>query len=148
MTYITIAIKFGNRTFSRYYEVTADADFNTLKDAIKATGAKFDGAQRVWNVNKAGLDTLKSQYELKPADFYLVNNLSDVEFKATGSALTDKSHLNELRDAYNKSDEAFLKVAAQIGLLHTQTALKMLKAHQDEQFVKDLIAAEKARMEQ
>ena len=42
--------QFGGETLPRYYEATGD--FEAVKDAIKLTGARWNGSEKVWEISK------------------------------------------------------------------------------------------------
>jgi hypothetical protein len=122
MDEIKIEIKYSNRTMPRIYVIFGE--FMTVKNAIKATGARFSGATRRWIVNKAALEELRSKYEVKASDFEIkefaiwcvaldrpivvpkrLSNPTGLELAYQSKILVDTLH--EMQEAYNKNDESF-----------------------------------------
>lgn len=161
MATITVAIKFTNRAYERYYDVTADVEFAALKDEIKAGVAKFTGDtitgySNVWYLrNKAALDALKARHQVTPSDvrfqalgstdivlaakFVLGWNRKD-EFREWETASRDV--LRELQTAYNQSDEAFIRAAIMRGAyVRGGIIADMLAYHSEEEWAKEIIQA-------
>lgn len=139
MATVRVAVKYSNREFLRIYDVSRDdAEFSIVKDAVKDTGARFDGGfdRKWWVCKKAGLALLKEQgYTVKNADFEIDTRRDGVVFNATGETvahlevqnqgcgrmrLRDEDwdrlarYRDELQAAYNESDDALAPVLARI----------------------------------
>lgn len=143
MATVRIAVKYTNREYLRIYDISGDAEFEVVKDAVKDTGAKYDGGfgRKWWVARKAGLDTLKAAgYTITNADFEIDAPRHGVVFIATGETvahvewrrlvntylggieprLRDEDwdrlarYRDELQAAYNKSDEALRPVILRI----------------------------------
>jgi len=84
-----------------------DDDFTTVKDAVKATGARFDGRKREWVSRDAeAIEALL--FEVTRADFY-VSTYNRVIFRAFGDEVWSPPHLTEdgfPADARDYEDEA------------------------------------------
>lgn len=145
MATVKVAVKYSNREHLRIYEVSSDADFAAVKDVVKATGAKYDGAfeRKWWVAKKADLDALKAAgLTVKNADFEIDTRREAVIFVATGESAARlevqtrfggrvnlrnedwerlAGYRDELQAAYNKSDEAlgpvFLRIAEECARL-------------------------------
>jgi hypothetical protein len=117
---VIVSMKYSNRQFAKLFKVTGP-DFETTKNAVKATGAKFDGNTRRWIVSKPGLESLKTQFTVEPYDFGYSMLDKDITFRATGETALDMSGLNlrgaerdqqmialtaKFQAAYTKSDDA------------------------------------------
>jgi hypothetical protein len=116
--------------YPKVYDVYGE-DFNAIKNAVKATGAKFDGGTRRWTVNKAGLDSLKASFEVKASDFGWNDAAGNIIFRAerdqviytsSRGGMNPRSReemleaLKRLQTAYSKSDEEFAKIADELGI--------------------------------
>ena len=139
MATVRVAVKYTNREFLRIYDVSRDdAEFEVVKDAIKATGARFDGGfdRKWWVARKAGLNALKDAgYTVKSTDFEIDARRDGVVFNATGETvahlevqnrwgtrlrLRDEDwdrlacYRDELQAAYNESDDALVPVLTRV----------------------------------
>lgn len=116
MAKIEVRIKYTNRVAARVYLVgNDDTEFATIKDAIKATGAKFTGSH--WNVSAEGLKTLKAQFEVQPFDFKMNYDRNTIALTADDTTVyiaESREDMLEKRElfqaAYSKSDEEFRNV--------------------------------------
>ena len=138
MATVRIAVKYTNREYLRIYDVSGDAEFEVVKDAVKDTGAKYDGGfdRKWWVARKAGLNALKDAgYTVKNADFEIDTRRDGVVFNATGETvahlevqnrwcarqrLRDEDwerlarYRDEMQAAYNESDAALGPVLLRI----------------------------------
>ena len=138
MATVRVAVKYTNREFPRVYDISSDAPFEIVKDAVKATGARFDGGfeRKWWLATKAGLQALKAAgYSVKPADFEIDARRDGVVFTPTGETvahlevqsrygmrqrLRDQDwerlarYRDELQTAYKVSDDALGPVLLRI----------------------------------
>jgi len=138
MATVRVAVKYTNREFPRVYDISSDASFEIVKDAVKATGARFDGGyeRKWWLATKAGLQALKAAgYSVKPADFEIDARRDGVVFTPTGETvahlevqsrygmrqrLRDQDwerlarYRDELQAAYKVSDDALSPVLLRI----------------------------------
>jgi hypothetical protein len=156
MSTVTVSIKYSNRAFERYYDVNADKPFNELKDEIKATGAKFQrggfDAPASWRVSADTLNALKSKYTVTPRDLTVSQVTWSIElggnivfcqrhnedFESWRARYSDL--LRAAQDAYNKSDEEFVKfLVAQGEGRHNRVLTDLLVFHKDEDWAKSVI---------
>ena len=138
MATVRVAVKYTNREFPRVYDISSDAPFEIVKDAVKATGARFDGGfeRKWWLATKAGLQALKAAgYSAKPADFEIDSRRDGVVFTPSGETvahlevqnrwsarlrLRDEDwdrlarYRDEMQAAYNESDAALAPVLLRI----------------------------------
>lgn len=136
MATVRIAVRYSNRQYPRVYDASSNAGFDSVKDAVKATGARFDGTRKWWLCTKAGLDALKAQgYAVKAADFECDTKEMVVSFVATGEPVvhlrTENSlggwarprtedydrlgqYQDDLQAAYNRGDAALGPVLERI----------------------------------
>lgn len=130
---IEIRVKYSNRHLARIYFVRGE-NWQATKDAIKATGAKFNGSEKFWNVSGTELKALRETFQVKPGDLTISSNQIVLRadqypalysFAPTGDGTAPDydeayKHLVEIVDrlqsAYSKSDDEF------------QAALKALPA--------------------
>jgi len=138
MATVRVAVKYSNREFLRIYDVSSDAEFEVVKDAVKATGARYDGGfeRKWWLANKAGLQALKTAgYTVANADFEIDARRDGVVFNPSGETvahlevqsrygmrqrLRDQDwerlarYRDELQAAYKVSDDALSPVLLRI----------------------------------
>jgi hypothetical protein len=116
MATVRVQISFKNRIYPKIFELGDDAtDFDTIKNAVKATGAKFDSTTRRWIMkSKAEMETLG--FQVKRWDFScnassLVVTLTADKTERPLYIAKDWNDMVDMRDklqeAYNESDEAF-----------------------------------------
>jgi hypothetical protein len=127
MDSITVAVKFTNRELPRLYKVNGN-DFDTIKDATKATGARFDGNNKRWNLTgKAALESLKAQFTVEPYDFGYNMRDNSVFMRASNELVVvfpvaptpeQNKRIGELvarlQATYNKSDADLLDLSERI----------------------------------
>lgn len=125
---VDIEVKYGNREYPRIITLKGES-FDRVKDAVKATGAKWNPATKRWQVPAKAYKDLAAQFEAVRRDFYVEPRGNHVIFTASGDfiwsppgvvdGLPADSRLfaeqaREIRDylqsLYDKSDEAFAGV--------------------------------------
>ena len=77
MATITVKVEAQN-SLERMYFLKHD-DFQVVKEAVKSTGARFDGRNKVWLMTQQQFSELK--FDCEAADFY-VSRTNDVIFRA------------------------------------------------------------------
>jgi hypothetical protein len=156
MSTVTVSIKYSNRAFERYFDVSAEKDFAALKDEIKATGAKFIAAgferPASWRVSADVLKDLRSRYQVTSRD--LTVSMVTWSIELGGNIVFCQKHnedfeswrarysdlLRAAQEAYNKSDEEFTKfLVAQGEDRHNRVLTDLLVFHKDEEWAKEII---------
>ena len=114
MATVRVAVKYTNREFPRVYDISSDASFEIVKDAVKATGARFDGGfeRKWWLARKAGLNALKDAgYTVKNADFEIDTRRDGVVFNATGETVAHLEVQNRWSARLRLRDEDWDRLA-------------------------------------
>ena len=94
MATITVTIQYRNRVAPRVYEVSHES-FETIKDAIKATGARYDSLKKRWELpNKQALLDLQAVYQVEAKDIIIRDNA--VMMAADGGILYAPELRNEM----------------------------------------------------
>jgi hypothetical protein len=125
MESVTVSIKYSNRALPRIYNICGE-DFETIKEAVKAAGGRYDGLNYRWTISAAAFKDLKSTFKAEAADIIIKGNR--LAFAADGTTIYapqlrtksdtpvhDPVRLHDilrearetLQNAYNKSDDAF-----------------------------------------
>jgi hypothetical protein len=157
MSTVAVSIKYSNRAFERYFDVSADKDFVELKDEIKSSGAKFIAAgferPASWRVSADVLKELRSRYQVTSRDLtvsmvtWSVELLGNIvfcqrrgeDFEAWHARYADL--LRRGQEAYDKSDEEFAKFLIDQGEgRHNRVLTDILGFHKDESWAKEIIA--------
>ena len=94
MATITVTIQYRNRVAPRVYEVSGE-NFDAIKDAIKATGARYDSLKKRWQLpNKQALADLQAAYQVTARDIIIRDNA--VVMAADGAILYAPEFRNEM----------------------------------------------------
>lgn len=121
MEKVKVAVRYSNREAERIYNVCGE-NWQEIKDAVKATGAKFDSINKRWIVpGQAFKDQIKSRFQIENADFLADGMTGWISSAANGEPIfhcetadVRNGRMSEiaaqLQAAYNESDAKFAEV--------------------------------------